>query len=91
MLPFSHPKHEMFVYIHAYVIIFFTYMSYHMWPDNEVFCIVFYCTKYQNTRQYLPLFTYFVTATRGPGCGEGINLRLCDFVVVPLMPTRELI
>ena len=27
------------------------------------------------------------TAT-GPGCGEGTNLRLRDFAVVPLMPTR---
>ena len=29
-----------------------------------------------------------VLCGKGPGCDEGTNLRLRDFVVVPLMPTR---
>ena len=37
---------------------------------------------------YLPLFDDATTA-KGPGCDEGTNLRLGDFAVVPLMPTRD--
>ena len=41
---------------------------------------------------YLPMFVFFrdgATTAKGPGCDEGTNLRLRDFAVVPLMPTRD--
>ena len=34
------------------------------------------------------LFLDDATTAKGPGCDEGTNLRLCDFGVVLLMPTR---
>ena len=36
------------------------------------------------------LFRDDATTSKGPRCDEGTNLRLRDFAVVPLMPTREL-
>ena len=35
------------------------------------------------------LFRDDATTAKGPVCDEGTNLRLRDFAVVPLMPTRD--
>ena len=41
----------------------------------------------------VPSFVYEIfdeaTTATGPGCGEGTDLRLRDFAVVPLMPARD--
>ena len=39
---------------------------------------------------FVCLFRDDATSANGPGCDEGTNLRLRDFAVVPLMPTREM-
>ena len=39
---------------------------------------------------FVCLFRDDSTTTKGPGCDEGTNLRLGDFAVVLLMPTRAI-
>ena len=47
--------------------------------------------KNQNKREYLPFFGFSMndaTTAKGLGCDEETSLRLRDFAVVSLMPTR---
>ena len=52
------------------------------------------CTDmvYSNALARVPTFVWLfcddATTAKGRGCEEGTNLRLRDFAVVPLMPTR---
>ena len=39
---------------------------------------------------FVCLFRDDATTAKGPGCDEGANLRLRDFEVFRLMPTRDL-
>ena len=46
-------------------------------------------SKQARVPTFVWLFLDDATIAKGSGCDEGTNLRLLDFVVVPLMPTRE--
>ena len=46
-------------------------------------------TKQAIVPTFVWLFPDDATTAKGPGCDEGTNLHLCDFEVVPLMPTRD--
>ena len=45
-------------------------------------------SKQARVPTFVWLFRDDATTAKGPGCDEGTNLRLRDFAVVPLMPTR---
>ena len=46
-------------------------------------------SKQARVPTFVCLFRDDATTAKGPGCHEGTNLRLRDFAVVPLMPTRD--
>ena len=59
-------------------------------PDFYIVSPFFYKrSKQTRVPTFVWLFRDVATTAKGPGCDEGTNLRLRDFAVVPLMPTRE--
>ena len=46
-------------------------------------------SKQERVPTFVWLFRDDATTAKGPVCDEGTQLRLRDFVEVPLMPTRE--
>ena len=47
-------------------------------------------SKQERVPTFVWLFRDDATAVKGPRCDEGTKLRLRDFAVVQLMPTREM-
>ena len=59
-------------------------------PDFNMVSPFFYKrSKQARVPTFVWLFRDVATTAKGPGCDEGTNLRLRDFAIVPLMPTRE--
>ena len=59
-------------------------------PEFYIACSFFYKkSKQARVPTFVLLFYDDATSAKRPGCDEGTNLRLRDFAVVPLMPTRE--
>ena len=58
-------------------------------PDFYI-VISFFHKKSKQARvaTYVCLFGDNATTAKGPRCDEGTNLRLREYAVVPLMPTR---
>ena len=61
-------------------------------PDFFYTVSSFFYKKSKQARvpTFVWLFHDDATTAKGPRCDEGTNLRLRDFAVVPLMPTREI-
>ena len=58
-------------------------------PDFYIISSFFYKkSKQARVHTFVCLFRDDASIAKGPGCDEGTNLRLRDFAVVPLMPTR---
>ena len=58
--------------------------------DFYIVCSFFHNkSKQARVPTFVLLFHGDATSGKGPVCDEGTNLRLRDFAVVPLMPTRE--
>ena len=61
-------------------------------PDFYIVCSFFHQkSKQARIPTFVLLFPGDATSAKSPGCDEGTNLRLRDFAVVPLMPTRVLV
>ena len=59
-------------------------------PDFYLVSSFFYKkSKQARVPTFVWLFRDDATNATGPVCDEGTNLRLRDFTVVPLMPTRD--
>ena len=59
-------------------------------PDFYIVSSFFYKkSKQARVPTFVWLFSDDATTAKGPGCDEGTNLRLRDFMVVPLMRTRD--
>ena len=60
-------------------------------PDCFIVSPFFYKrSKQARVPTFVWLFRDVATTAKGPGCDEGTNLRIRDFAVVRLMPTRVL-
>ena len=60
-------------------------------PDFYIVSSFFYKkAKHARVPNFVWLFIDDATTAKCPGCDEGTNLRLRDFAVVPLVPTRRL-
>ena len=60
-------------------------------PDFYIVSSIFYkISKQARVPTFVWLFRDDATIAKGPGCDEGTNLRLRDFAVDPLIPTRVL-
>ena len=58
-------------------------------PDFYIVSSFFYKeSKHERVPTVVWLFRDDATTAKGTGCNEGTNLRLREFAVVPLMPTR---
>ena len=56
---------------------------------HEILSLIACATTQISVRTtFVLLFCDDATSSKRPGCDDGTNLRLRDFAVVPLMPTR---
>ena len=61
-------------------------------PDFYIVSSFFYKkSKEARVPNFVSLFCDDANSAKRPGCDEGTNLRLRDFAVVPLMPTRDVV
>ena len=61
-------------------------------PDFYIVSSFFFRkSKQAKVSTFVCLIIDDATTAKSPGCDEGTNLRLRDFEVVPLMPTRDIV